>query len=268
MTSVESCDRLRALHRGPTPLLLVNCWDVASARVLESMGFPAVATSSAAVANSLGYPDGERISRREMLEVVARITRAVKIPVSADMESGYGDDLDACAREVAAAGAAGVNLEDSQHEERLFPLEQQLERLGRFRAGCQAVGVPLVLNARCDAFFLKDQPAFPPFEEAVRRMRAYRAAGADCIFLPGVTDLGLVRKLLAASPGPLNLLGGPALPPISEVAAAGVARVSLGSGPYRAALGLLRRLAAEARDAGTVASLAGAIPYAEVNQLY
>lgn len=268
MTSIESCERLRALHRGPNPLLFANCWDVASARVLETMGFPAVATSSAAVANSLGYPDGERISRGEMLEVVARIARAVKVPVSADMESGYGDDLDACAREVAAAGAAGVNLEDSEQEERLRPLEVQVARLGRFRAGCQAVGVPLVLNARCDAFFLKAKPEFDPFEEAVRRARAYRAAGADCIFLPGVTDLAIVRRFLQASPGPLNLLGGPALPPISELAAAGVARISLGSGPYRAALGLLRRIAAEARDSGTFTSLAGAIPYAEVNQLY
>lgn len=267
MVTAESCERLRALHHGPQPLLLPNCWDAASARCLEAMGFPAVATSSAAVANSLGYPDGERISRREMLEVAARIARAVKVPVSADMESGYGDDLGACAREVAAAGAAGVNLEDSEREERLIPLDRQLEHLRQFRAGASALGVPLVLNARCDAFFLKGQPPFDPMREAVARARAYRAAGADCIFLPGVRDLAQVREFLQASPGPLNLLGGPGMPAIPQLAAAGVARVSLGSGPYRAALGLLRRIADEMRAGGAYAALAGSIPYPEVNAL-
>ncbi|MGH9394505.1 MAG: isocitrate lyase/PEP mutase family protein [Terriglobales bacterium] len=259
--------RLRELHRGERPLLLANAWDVASARLVEAMGFPAVATSSAAIANSLGYPDGERISRAEMLEVVARIARAVQVPVTADMEAGYGDDLEACARALIAAGATGLNFEDSRGEVELIPLEQQAERITRLLAAAAAAGVPLVLNARCDAFFLKAPGGFEPFAEAVRRARAYRAAGAECIFLPGLKDLGSVRRFLEASPGPLNLLGGPGMPAVAEMAAAGVQRVSLGSGPYRAALAEARRAAEELRGPGTYARLAEAVPYAEANAL-
>jgi len=236
---------------------------VASARIVEELGFPAVATSSAAIANSLGYRDGERISRREMLEAVARIARAVRVPVTADMESGYGDDLEACARQLADAGAVGLNFEDSRDEAELAPLDSQLDRLARLRAG----SVDLVLNARCDAFLLKGEVPFDRWDEALRRGQAYRAAGADCVFLPGLKDLATVRRFLAASPGPLNILATPGVPPVADLAAAGVARISLGSGPYRAALTAHRRLAAEFRDHGTFSALAAALSYADANAL-
>lgn len=264
MAPAELAARLRQLHQGPAPLLLPNVWDVASARLIEELGFPAVATSSAAIANSLGYPDGQRISRAEMLAAVARIAGRVRVPVSADMEAGYGDDLDRCARELIAAGAVGLNLEDAE-DDALLPLERQLRRIELLTTAAAREGVPLVLNARCDAFFLSRAPAgFDPMAEAVRRSQAYRAAGTDCIFLPGLRDLALVRRFLEASPGPLNLLGGPGMPSPAELAAAGVRRISLGSGPYRAALGLLRQIAGDLR-AGSFRRLAEAAPYAEIN---
>lgn len=269
MTQAERADRLRRLHQGPEVLLFPNCWDAASARMLEEMGFPAVATSSAAVANSLGYADGERISRAEMLAAVLRISQAVQVPVSADCEGGYGADaagVAETARLVIAAGAVGMNLEDSQEDEsRLRPLEEMAERLRAVRAAATAAGVNLVINARCDAFFLHGTPPFDPMSEAIRRAQAYRAAGADCIFLPGLRDLGIIGQFLAACPGPLNILGGTAAPPVAELAQAGVRRISLGSGPYRAALACVRKIAGELRGEGSFAGLAGAVPPPEAN---
>jgi|SRR6185312_10618200 len=269
MTQSQKADRLRALHQGPEMLLLANSWDAASARMMEEMGFPAVATSSAAIANSLGYADGERISRAEMLAAVLRIAQAVKVPVTADCEGGYSQDAEGVgetARLVIAAGAVGMNLEDSQEDEsRLRSLEDMVARIRAVRAAGAAAGVSLVINARCDAFFLHGTPPFKPAAEAVRRAQAYRAAGADCIFLPGLRDVALMREFLAASPGPLNILGGTATPATSELRQAGVRRVSLGSGPYRAALAQARQIAGELRGAGTFTGLTGAVPPPEAN---
>lgn len=270
MTPAEKAARLLALHHTEVPLLLPNAWDVASARALEEMGFPVVATSSAAIANGLGYPDGERISQPEMLAAVARIAAAVQVPVTADLEAGYGStaaDMPAFARAILAAGAVGLNFEDAQPDgSALFPLEVQVARLTALRAAAAAQGVPLVINARTDAFFLHVPVAFDRFDEVVRRARAYRAAGADCIFVPGLRELATIERFLQASPGPLNILGGPGTPPVPALARAGVRRVSLGSGPYRTALGTLRHLAEELRGPGTFSTIAdGNVPYAEVN---
>ncbi|HUX68520.1 MAG TPA: isocitrate lyase/phosphoenolpyruvate mutase family protein [Terriglobales bacterium] len=270
MTSAEKAARLLALHHGPAPLLLPNAWDVASARALEEMGFPAVATSSAAIANGLGYPDGERISQQEMLAAVARTAAAVHVPVTADLEAAYGATaaaMPAFAQALLAAGAVGLNFEDALPDgSALFPLDLQVARIAALRAAATSQGVPLVINARTDAFFLHLPAAFDPFAEAVRRAVAYRAAGADCIFVPGLRDLAVIARLLQSSPGPLNILGGPGVPSVPELARAGVRRISLGSGPYRAALGTLRRLAEELRGPGTFSTIAaGNVPYAEVN---
>jgi 2-methylisocitrate lyase-like PEP mutase family enzyme len=270
VTQCELALRLQQLHQGPAPLLLPNVWDVAGARVLEDIGYPAVATSSAAIANSLGYPDGERISKHEMLDAVERIAAAVGIPVTADLEAGYSATPEAMlqtGRELIATGAVGCNLEDSERELRLLPLELQVEKIAALHAAGEEAGVALVINARTDAMFLKAPPSFAPFAEAARRARAYRAAGAGCVFTPGVRELGLIARLLEASPGPLNILGGPGLPPIAELARAGVRRISLGSGPYRAAIATLRRIAEAMRGGGGFELLAGAVSYADLNAL-
>lgn len=257
------------LHQGPPILVLANVWDVASARLVERAGFPALATSSAAIANSLGYPDGQRISREEMLAVVARIAAKTNLPVSADLEAAYGD-VEATARALVEAGAVGLNYEDGTGDSArpLADLGEQCERVRRLRAVGHKLGVPIVINARSDVFL--DQVGEPPtrFEHIVERLNAYRQAGADCLFAPGVQDRETIQRLAKAVKGPLNILAGPASPSIPELERLGVARVSFGSWPARATWGLFRRFTHELREKGTFTTLIeGAIPYAEINEL-
>ncbi len=259
-------EAFRALHRGRKVLLLPNAWNVASARVIQQAGFGAIATTSAGVAFSLGYPDGQRISRAEMLEAVRRIASAVRVPVTADVEAGYGlrpEDAALTAREVLAAGAVGMNLEDAtgdpQHP--LLDLAQQVERVKAVRE------LPIVLNARTDVYLLEIGPPEKRYDEALWRLAAFRDAGADCVFVPGLRDPATIGSLVKDLQCPVNILGGPGLPPVTELQKLGVARVSLGSGPMRAALGLLRRVAEELKNTGTYTALEDAIPYAALNRM-
>lgn len=264
-------ETLRRLHTAGPMLVLPNAWDAGSARVFAQTGFPALATTSAGIAFSLGYPDGERISRAEMLAAVQRITRRVAVPVTADMEAGYGRAPEAVAetvRGVVAAGAVGMNLEDAT-DEGLLDLALGTERV---RAACEAAaaaGVPVVLNARTDAF---GAPGLAPdrrLDEAVRRGNAYREAGADCVFVPFVGDRDTIERLVKEIPAPLNVLGGPNAPSLRELETLGVRRVTFGSAPMRATLGLVRRMAREWREKGTYGTLeAYGIPYAELQHLY
>src|SRR2546425_10740446 len=190
----ERAAALRRLHRGPGILLLPNVWDVASARLVETAGFSAVATSSAGVAFVLGYPDGERVSRAEMAEAVRRIASRVSVPVTADMEAGYGpspEDAAATARAVVAAGAVGMNLEDAPGpggEGTLMDQALQVERIRAAREAAAAAGVPIVINARPDAFLAGVGEPATRLAHGARRLGAYRDAGADCLFAPGVCD--------------------------------------------------------------------------------
>jgi len=255
---IRKAARLRELHRGPKILILVNAWDVASARLIESMGLPAVATSSAAVANSLGYTDGERISRGEMLAVVRRIAAAVNVPVTADMEGGYcklPEGMAETAHELLEAGAVGLNLEDSHGEKELVDVSLQLEKLRALKEAGRAEGVDLVLNARTDPYLLKNADDTWRFEETVCRARVYRDAGADCIFVPGLNDAETIQRVFEVSPGPLNVLAGKGGLSVPELERLGVARLSLGSGPARAALATFRRIAREVLDHGTYDSM-------------
>jgi 2-methylisocitrate lyase-like PEP mutase family enzyme len=254
----------RAMHRGKQVLLLPNAWDVASARVIQQAGFGAIATTSAGIAFSLGYPDGQRISRQEMLAAVRRIASAVQVPVTADVEAGYGvrpEDAACTAQDVLAAGAVGMNLEDAtgdpQHP--LMDLALQVERVKAVRA------LPIVLNARTDVYLLEIGEPERRYDEALRRLSAFRDAGADCVFVPGLRDPETIGRMVKDLRCPVNILAGPGFPPVPELQKLGVARVSLGSGPMRATLGLLRRLAEELKKAGTYATLEGAIPYPELN---
>ncbi|HEX8909698.1 MAG TPA: isocitrate lyase/phosphoenolpyruvate mutase family protein [Anaeromyxobacteraceae bacterium] len=267
----EKAETLRRLHAGPRLLVLANAWDVGSARVIAAAGFPAVATSSAGVAYALGYPDGERISRGEMLDMIGRIARGVEVPVTADVEAGYGTTPAAAAETVAgvlAAGAVGLNLEDANGG-RLLPLELQVERVAAVRRAGEAAGVPLVVNARTDAAGVSELPPEERLAEAVRRANAYLAAGADCAFVPFVSARDAIAHLAREVRGPLNVLGTPASPPLGELARLGVRRVSFGSGLARAAYGRARRIAQELSAAGTYAALAeDSIGYAEMQRLF
>src|SRR6266850_6145289 len=214
----ERAEQFRKLHHGPRMLVLPNAWDVASARILEELGYPAIATTSAGVAFSLGYPDGQRVSRVQMLEVVARIARAVRVPVTADMEAGYGTtvkDMSETAKALIAAGAIGLNLEDvtGEDESSQVNVAHQVQKIQAIRETASSAGVPLVLNARTDIYLMPIGPAETRFDRTVERLRAYRQAGADCLFAPGVQDRETIAKLVRAVNAPLNILLTPGCPP-------------------------------------------------------
>ncbi len=267
----DKAEAFRKLHQGPGILVLPNAWDVATARLVEEAGFSAIATTSAGVAWALGYADGERISREEMLGVVRRIAAAVRVPVTADMEAGYGRAPEAAAetaRGVIAAGAVGLNLEDGTNEGPLVDLALQVERLQAVREVGATAGVPLVINARTDAFELTELAPARRFAEAVRRVNAYRAAGADCLFVVHVSDAETIGRLAREVDGPLNVLAGPPAPPIPELERLGVRRASLGPRVAQAALGAVRRAVIELRDRGSYTALADVlIPFAELQRL-
>jgi 2-methylisocitrate lyase-like PEP mutase family enzyme len=272
-TQAEKAERFRKLHGGPRILALPNAWDAASARILEEAGYPAIATSSAGVAFSLGRPDGQRVSRDEMLEVVARIARAVRVPVTADMEPGYGTTvkhMTETAKAVIAAGAIGMNLEDvtGDDESSHVNMSLQLEKIRAIRDAAASLGVPLVLNARTDIYLMPIGEAAARFERTVERLRAYRQAGADCVFAPGVSDRDTIAELVKAIAAPLNILISSDCPSLRELEKIGVARVSAGSAVMRAALGLVRRIGKEWMESGTHNSLFdGAIPFTELNRM-
>ncbi len=263
----------RKLHDGSRILVLPNAWDVASARILEAAGFSAIGTTSCGVAWSLGYPDGERMSREEMLEAVRRIASRVALPVTADMETGFARTPEGAAetvRGVIAAGAVGINLEDGTHDPRrpLVDVSLHVEKIRAAREAASPAGVPLVINARTDAVWSGAGEANARLDEAVRRANAYRAAGADCLFVFGVRDAGAIARLVREIDGPLNVMAGPGVPSIPELAQLGVARVSVGGGPMRATLTLLRRIADELRGPGVYTTFTqDTIPYGELNTL-
>ncbi|MFJ9893227.1 isocitrate lyase/phosphoenolpyruvate mutase family protein [Streptomyces sp. NPDC091280] len=259
---------LHALHVPGRPLVLPNAWDAASARLAEDAGAAAVATTSAGLAWALGVPDGDRLDRDRALAAVARIASAVAVPVSADIETGFAKDPEGVAdtvRAVLAAGAAGVNIEDALYggEGVLRPIAEQAERIAAAREAADAEGVPLFVNARIDTF-LRDAGGL---DAALERAAAFRAAGADGIFVPGVVEPGTVKELVDGIDGPLNVLVGPGAPPVAELAALGVARVSAGSTVALAAYAVARRAARELLDTGTYGALTGGLGYGELNAL-
>lgn len=268
----KKAEAFRVLHSGQQPLLLPNIWDVAGARILEEAGFPALATTSAGIAFAHGFPDGQKIPSERMMTAIAEIARAVQVSVTADVEAGYGPkpaDAARTARGVIEAGAVGMNFEDATGDAQrpLMELSLQLERIHAIRETSAKLGVPLVLNARTDVYLLQVGDPARRYDEAVRRLQAYRDAGADCVFLPGVRDAETIRRIVADLGCPVNVLAVPGSPSVRELAALGVKRISLGSGPMRATMGLLRRLAAELEAHGTYTSMEGAPSHAEMNAL-
>jgi 2-methylisocitrate lyase-like PEP mutase family enzyme len=209
-----------------------------------------------------------------MAAAVERIARAVRVPVTADIESGFGQtpkEVGENVRAMLEAGAVGVNLEDGTGEDAspLAPISLHSERIRTAREAGTAAGVDLVINARTDVYLDAVGEPATRFDEAVRRVNAYRKVGADCLFVPGVTDAETIERLVAAIDGPLNVLATSATPPVRELQRLGVARVSLGSAPMRATLGLLRRIARELHGTGTYDALTkGALTYPEANRLF
>ncbi|MEV7522378.1 isocitrate lyase/phosphoenolpyruvate mutase family protein [Streptomyces sp. NPDC091371] len=253
------------LHTPASPLPLANAWDVASARLVEASGAPAVATTSAGVAWSLGSPDGDALARDRALDLVSRVAAAVSVPVTADIEGGFGADPAGVAETVAgvlAAGAVGINIEDGHRA----PAEHA-ERLAAARAAAEAAGVPLYVNARIDTYLFGLGDPATRLDETLARAAAYLRAGATGIFVPGVTDPATVAELAKGIDAPLNILVGPGAPSVAELGALGVSRVSLGSWVAEAAYAVVRRATEELLATGTYGTLAHALPYGELNEL-
>jgi 2-methylisocitrate lyase-like PEP mutase family enzyme len=267
----ERAARFHQLHVGPAPFVLPNAWDAASARVLERAGFTAIATSGG-MAFALGYPDGEWVDRDTVIDVHRRIAAAVHVPVSADLEAGYGRTPDAVAdtaRAAIEAGVVGMILQDwAPRERRLCPIAEQVARIQAIRAVARSYGLPFVINARTEVFLEALGDPTHRLDVAVERLRAYRAAGADCLFVPGVRDADTIARLVGAIDGPLNVIAGPGAPPVAELARLGVKRISFGSSLMRGTLGVLGRMTEELRTQGADASLVDALPYTEVNGLF
>ncbi|MGE0745974.1 MAG: isocitrate lyase/phosphoenolpyruvate mutase family protein [Rhodospirillales bacterium] len=264
-------DAFRKLHQGPDILLLPNAWDVASAMLLAEAGFPAIATTSAGVAFLYGYADGQVITRDEMLAMVRPIAERVPVPVTADMEAGYGprpEDVAETVRRTIEAGAVGLNLEDGTHkvEAPLMDMTLMVERVRAAREAADAAGVPIVINARTDGFWTGGAGA-AVFDDAVKRANAYRKAGADCLFVPFVSDGPLIGRLAKEIDGPVNVLAVAKTPPVPELQALGVRRVSVGGAIARAAYGVVRQAAQELKSTGTWGFMAGAVPHPEMNKL-
>jgi len=374
LTLAQKASRLLELHHAAQPLVFINAWDAASAAMIEHCGLPAIATSSAAMANALGFPDGQYLPWPQMLEAVARVCRAVKVPVTADIESGFAANvtaLETSITQIIQAGAVGVNLEDVmpanlalqddglqrddlqnadtkntgskkavsenrgpanadlqitvpenrgaannapqnadhktaasknadpvRHGSPLFPLPVQIARIQAARRAAQAAGIHLVINARTDAYWQAGVEPAEALRNTLERGKAYLQAGADCIFIPGLRNPDHIKTViehlsagqhpadlpdadrhtndLRAIPqdsvhrvAPVNILAGPGVPSIPDLAKLGVKRVSYGSGPHRAAMGLLRRMSEEAKTSGTFKALTeGAVPYEEINGLF
>ena len=267
----EAARRFRQQHLAPPLLVLPNAWDAASARVLEQAGFSAIGTTSSGVAAALGYPDGQHIGRELLIESLARITRVVSCPVTADIEAGYGESVEEVLQTVRAvidAGAVGINIEDSR-DQALVELPFQVELLKAIRQCADSLNFPLVINARADVYLVPGIEPAARFSEVVKRAQAYREAGADCLFLLNVGDATLIAELVQALSIPLSLAVGPSTPPVVELERLGVARVSLAGGLMRAALGHLQRVARELHDSGTYASLHdGSLSSAEFRGLF
>jgi methylisocitrate lyase len=237
----------RNLHRPGQPLVLFNVWDVGSALAVAQSGAAALATGSWSVAAANGYPDGEKMPRAEAIAVLRAIVRATTLPVSVDLESGYGDlaDLEQTVALAIEAGAVGCNLEDSYpHEGSLRGMADAAARIAAARRVAERMRPGFFVNARCDVFFQAPAGRHDSAMAAavLERGRAYAEAGADGLFAPGVTDLALVRELAAGSPLPLNVMRGSDTPSIADLAKAGVSRVSHGPHPYRVAMEALTAL--------------------------
>lgn len=253
-----------ALHLQPQPLRLPNAWDAGSARLVEQLGAQAIATTSAGVAWSLGYRDGDALPVHHHAAAVARIARVINVPLSVDIESGYADDPAQVAQNVARfidAGAVGINIQDGSASP-----DALCRKIGQLRATALRMGAPLYVNVRTDVFARALAPAHERVSEVLRRAALYREAGADGLFVLGATDRAEISAIAAGTTLLLNVIAWPGLPPVGELAALGVRRVSAGSWIpqqlWAQASQLVQGFLGDGRSEPLVE---GAAPYGEVN---
>jgi len=242
---IEKAETFRKLHHSGKILVLLNAWDAASARIFEVAGAPAIATTSSGLGAANGYPDGQHITRDRLVDAVRRITRVIKVPLTVDLEKGYGKtpaEVVETVREIADAGGIGMNIEDSTEPPALL-----VEKI----KGIRAFAKPFFINARCDVYLRRIGEETTRFDETMRRIRSYADAGADSAFVPGVIDPAIIGRIAKQSPLPLNVMLMPGLPPVAELQALGVARLSIGGAAAFAALSLTKTIAEEILTKGT-----------------
>ena len=273
MSQKAKAIEFRRLHLQGDILVIGNAWDVPSARIFEQAGFPSIGTTSAGIAIAHGYPDGQKITREEMLHAIIRIAHAVSIPVTADIEAGYADtaaEIADTTTRVIATGVVGLNLEDTEKTPQvpLVDVKMQVAKIAIIRKIAGLSDIPVVINARTDAILHGTGDKKHNVEDAIMRGNEYLKAGADCFFPVGVYDSETISEIVKRVNYPINILATTNVPPIPELRRLGVRRVSVGSGPQRATLGLTQRIARELREKGTYSSmLEGTPPFAEANKL-
>ena len=264
-------EAFRALHRGPRLLLMANAWDAVTARLFEAEGFAAVATTSGGVSWTLGYADGEAAPWDEVVEQTARIARAVAVPVTADIEGGFGATPEAVGRsitDIIGAGAVGVNLEDSvKGPEPMRTLEDAAARIGAAREAARAAGVPIVINARVDVFIKQVGDEAGRFDEAVRRGKAYLAAGADGVYPITLRDSATIGRLVRALDAPLNINVRAGYPSLAELEALGVRRVTTATALTMVALSAVRDSIRDIRTNGRFDTINPTVSHPEMQQL-
>jgi 2-methylisocitrate lyase-like PEP mutase family enzyme len=269
----QQAELFRNKHRGQRLLLLPNAWDAMSARIFVAAGFDAIATTSGGVAWSLGYADGEQAPWTEVVAATARIVRAARVPVTADIEAGHGETPDEVMRSVAeiiTAGAVGVNLEDGilRGPVPIRGLADAADRIRAAREAATAAAVPIVINARTDLYLRKIGDEASRFDETVERGRAYLAAGADCVYPITLRDPATIGRLVKALAAPVNVNVRAGLPSVAELEALGVARASTASQVALMAMSVTRQIADELRATGRFDNLAPAMAQADAQRLF
>ncbi|MFD1780093.1 isocitrate lyase/phosphoenolpyruvate mutase family protein [Fredinandcohnia salidurans] len=276
MISVQllaKADRFRTLHKESNTFILPNAWDVISAKMFEECGCKAIGTTSAGIAMSLGYPDGQEIPFETMLSVIKNMVESVDVPVSADIESGYGKSAKEVLHtieQVISAGVVGINLEDGTGDinSPIYNPVLQQEKISTIREYCDSIGFPLFINARTDIFWLNVGKPESRIDEAIHRVKLYEEAGADCVFVPALKNIDEIKKLRNAVNCPINLLAVPGLPSIEELSEIGIERVSTGSSPFRASVSLLKLIGDEIVNQRTFSKMTeDVLSYGEVSSL-
>ena len=256
----EKAELFLKYHHDKEILVLLNSWDIGSSKLIEACGYKAVATTSMGVAASLGYPDCQIIQLSEMLGTITGIANNVQVPVTVDAEAGYGNTIDEIIdsmKKIIATGIVGINIEDSiDLSPALIDETEFCERISAIRALSDSLGFHLVINARTDAFYTSSGSPQQKLSESIRRGNKYREAGADCIFVQPVSEKKTIATLVKEIDAPINILANPgmggAVPPsVRELQDLGVARLSLGSGPMKATLALIKKIADELSQQGT-----------------
>ena len=263
-----------ALHKTykSKPLILPNVWNPLSAKIFEQAGFKAIATTSSGIAASLGYPDGEKIPKKLMFDMVRLIAQSVDIPVSMDFETGYGRTLEEiCAnvQTIIDAGVVGINIEDENPDKpgTLFSIEEQVKKIKAIKAYAQKLGVPLFINARTDIFWLKLYTPEKRLGETIRRLKAYEKAGANGVFVPGLSDLTIVEEITKNISIPLNILSGPWVKDTAALVSAGVSRISIGSAAIRDLVSRLQGLAGQLSSSTDLTFFDGSVPYSKLKDM-